>query len=384
MRNWVFAGTATGAIALVCSGCMGADTALVRGNARPHADAHLADAPSLLPPMPIASTTTTRGQSGDIVPASTAGGGQIALKIRASVNGIPILEDEVREALAPYVGELMQAPESQRAAVLRKISERELNRLIERELILEEAFVKLKAINRPQVIEQLKTEAAKEGDKRIREIKNALKIESDEQFKAILIQQGLSVNGLRRAAERSFMMMEYVRNLIYPTVQRIGLQQIRDYYEKHGDEFRSEDTVTWQGMFIDSSKHANPAAARQHAEGVLARVRKGEDFAKLAQEFDDGDSKLRGGAGLGTKRGEILPNQAEPLVWSLKADEASLLDMGFGFHLVKIVTREVAGQKPFDVPCQAEIKKKLQNIVAEREYKRLVDDLKRRATITIN
>jgi parvulin-like peptidyl-prolyl isomerase len=364
------------------AGCMSSEKIAVRDAARPQADAVLSDAPSLLPQVPVASTSTTRSQSPDVMLAASSSNG-VAVRIRATVNGIPIMEDELREALAPHLGELFQVPESQRASALVKLNERELDRLIERELVLEEAMAKIKDLNRPSVMDGLKKEASKEADKRVREVKVALKIQNDEELKAALATQGMTIAGLRRQSERSFMMMEYVRNLIYPTVQRISLQQMRDYYQQHPDEFRTEDGVQWQDLFIDASKHAGPAAARAHAEHVLARVRAGEDFAKLAQEFDDGDSKLRGGAGLGSKHGEILPAQADELVWSLKAGEAALLDLGFGFHLVRIVSRDYAGQRPFDVPCQSDIRKKLQGIIAEREYKKIVDDLKRKATITI-
>jgi len=371
-----------GALSFGDAGCMSSEKIAVRDAAKPQAKAVLADAPNLLPPVDVQSTTTTRSQAPDVVAASSSSGA-IAVRMRATVNGIPIMEDELREALAPYLGELIQVPESQRAAALQKLNERELNRLIERELVLEEAMAKIKGLNRPTVMEELKKEAAKDADKRVREVKTALKMQSDDEFKVVLASQGMSVAGLRRQSERSFMMMEYVRNLIYPTIQRISLQQMRDYYNQHPDEFKTEDSVQWQDLFIDASKHAAPAAARAHAEHVLARVKAGEDFAKLAQEFDDGDSKLRGGAGLGSKHGEILPAQAEELVWSLKAEESSILDLGFGFHIVRIVKREYTGLRPFDVPCQMEIRKKLQGVIAEREYRRIVDDLKRKATITV-
>src|SRR4029077_16133829 len=109
----------------------------------------------------------------------------------------------------------------------------------------------------------------------------ALKIQNDEELKAVLQAQGMSVSGLRRQSERNFMMMEYVRNLIYPTIQRISLHQVRSYYEEHPEEFRAEDRVKWQDLFVDVSRFPDPVAARRHAEQVLARARGGEDFAAL-------------------------------------------------------------------------------------------------------
>src|SRR5437764_15468128 len=89
---------ATGALGLGLAGCLSAGSSpVVRDYARPAADAARDNAPALCPAVPVATTTTARGQSGDIRPAAgtAAPAGQVAVNLRASVNGIPILDDEV-------------------------------------------------------------------------------------------------------------------------------------------------------------------------------------------------------------------------------------------------------------------------------------------------
>jgi peptidyl-prolyl cis-trans isomerase SurA len=374
-------GTA-GLLALALPGCLTDPRApVVKEAARPHAQQIRAEAPNLLPEQPVTSPTASRGQQGDVVPA---GGAQVAARIRASVNGTPILENELQEAAAQYAGELLSAPEAQRGELYQKIADRELQRLIERELVLEEAFAKLKQAKLDKELQKLKDAAGQEADKRLREIKQTLKVGTDEEFKAVLQNQGLTVEGIRRQVERNFMMMEYVRNVVFPIVNRISLQQVREYYDGHAAEFSVDDRVRWQDIFIDASRFPDAAAARRFAEQVLARARAGEDFAKLSQEFDHGDSRLRNGDGLGTKRGEIKPAEVEPLIWNVRPGEVGpLIDMGFGFHIVKVVTRDYAGRRPFDAACQTDVRRKLQNLLADREYKRIVDDLKKKATIQV-
>jgi parvulin-like peptidyl-prolyl isomerase len=377
---------ATKALSLGLAGCLSAgNSPVVRDAARPAADARRADAPALCPTIPVTTTSATRGQSGDVQPASgtIAPNGRVAARLRANVNGIPILDDEVREAIAQHIVEWLNVPEAQRAAVQQKIAERELQQLIDRELVLEEAFAKLKSLNKPDVIRQLQETASKEADKRLRDIKGRMFIKNDEELKAVLQTQGLTVAGLRRQSERDFMKMEYIRNLIFPVVQRIGLHQVRQYYQEHPEEFLVEDRVKWQDIFIDVGQYPNAAAARGVAEQVVARARAGEDFAALAKQYDNGDSRLRNGEGLGQKRGEIVPPQAEVAVWSQKPGEVGLIDMGFGLHIVRVAERQYAGLRPFDEACQADVRIKLQGKIADQEYKRIVNDLKRRASITI-
>ena len=219
---------ATGILSLVVAGCWGGGGPVVRDTARPQADQIMADAPALLPQVPVTSTTATRGQKSDVQPVAgtTANNGQVAVKLRASVNTIPILDDEVREAMAQYVGELIQTPEALRPQKQQQIYERELQRLIERELVLDEALERMKRVGKTDIMTKLQKEAEKEADKQLREIKAKIGAKSDAEFKTMLQTQGLSESGMRRQFERNFMMIEYVRNIVYPTIERIGLQQV--------------------------------------------------------------------------------------------------------------------------------------------------------------
>lgn len=366
-------------------------TARVHDTSREDAKGVLARGDDLLPAQPVAAAAVSRMQNNDtpVKPVSatvppTRSEPQLALRLRASVNGLPITEDELHEAMAQHLGELMAVPEHLRAEAQKQLAARELDRLVERELVLQDAMEKLKQIKKPQLIKQLQTEASKEADKRLRDIKAALKLQTDAEFKAVLQNQGLSVAGMRRQVERNYMMMEYVRNLIFPTVNRISLQQIREYYEENPKEFVIEDRVKWLDIFVDASRYADRETARQAAEAIAAHARAGVDFRELAKKHDAGDSSLRNGEGLGEKRGEIIPAQAEQIVLSLKPGEVGpVIDLGFGFHIVKVADRQYAGRQPLDEKCQSKIRDKLRGIIADREYKRIVKDLKDKATVVV-
>src|SRR6516165_6158019 len=163
-------------------------------------------------------------------------------------------------------------------------------------------FAKLK--DRNTVLDKLKEAAGKEFDKKLRELRRRSSVKSDEEFKAMLKAQGLSLAGVRRQVERNFMAMEYMRNRILPAIDRISHQQIMEYYNHHPEEFQVSDGVTWQDIFIDASKFADRPAARQFAEGLAAKARGGDDFQKLVMQYDNGDSSYRKGEGYGHRKGE--------------------------------------------------------------------------------
>jgi hypothetical protein len=75
--------------------------------------------------------------------------------------------------------------------------------------------------------------------------------------------------------------------------------------------------------------------ARQIIDGILARIRKGEEFGKLAGEFGEDGTKARGGD-LGVfGRGQMVKS-FEDAAFGLKPGELSgVIETEFGFHLVK-------------------------------------------------
>jgi parvulin-like peptidyl-prolyl isomerase len=175
------------------------------------------------------------------------------------------------------------------------------------------------------------------------------------------------------------MMQEYLGSRVGGMIRRIGINELRDYYDEHLNDFRVEDSVEWLDLFVAASRFATRDEARLYAEQLAARARNGEDFTALVKQYDCGDSSLRNGSGIGAKRGEILPREAEAIVFELKEGQVGpLVELGSGFHIVKVARRTYAGQRPFDAAVQGEIRKKLQAQIGEREYKRIIAELKER------
>jgi len=87
----------------------------------------------------------------------------------------------------------------------------------------------------------------------------------------------------------------------------------------------------------DKSKPEQLEEARKKAEGILERVKKGEDFAALAKEFsDDPGSKDKGGQYPGEMVENFVP-EFKKSVEGLKPGELDqkLVETSFGFHIIK-------------------------------------------------
>lgn len=320
-------------------------------------------------------------------PFTGAPDNRATVRIRARVNNMAILEEEIRDATLPI---LIQLSPSERAVREQAIINQELQKIIDRELIIQDLEARF-GKQKKQYLDKLKEGAGKEFDKHLRAIKanyekqTGKPLASDDDLKKILLSQGVSFEGYRRQFERNFMSMEYLRARIFPIVQgSVGHQQIVDFYEQHAAEFEVPDSVDWQDIFVNASKFATRAEAHHFAVQLATRAQQGEDFARLAEQFDHGDSADRHGAGIGHRHGEIRPGELEPVLFNLKDGEVGpIVEIGTGFHVVRVVKRYHAGRKPLDDKTQSEIRKKLQYEVLDRETRRLVSELRRKASIEV-
>jgi parvulin-like peptidyl-prolyl isomerase len=322
-------------------------------------------------------------------PASDHGSGPMPdlrnrLSVRALVNGKPIFDNEVLGGVARLLGGIGDLPESQRAAALTKAFNDELNQIIERELIYQDALRKL--AQNPKFLDQLKKNAAKDFDKKRAGQARSLKLTIEQLKRLVNTQLGKGGwESLRRQEERNYIVFEYVRSRVFPYVSQVSHEDIYEYYKQHLSEFCTVDRVQWQDIFIPvGPNHPNMADARQFSEQILERVRQGQPFDEFLR-FDEGDSwSYRKGEGNGQLRGEIRPPELEPYLLRMKQGEVGpAVELSTGVHVFRVLKRDHAGQLPFNEDVQTRIGTRLKNAIADRQYKRIVKELREHAVIDI-
>ena len=344
---------------------------------KPYVVPPLTTEPSAINPAPV---PVVKASGSVAVPsAGLADEGDTQVRIVASIGNNPIYESEVREAVYQRLGELLKLGDRERAVKQKEIFKEELRRIIERELVLEDMTSTLTSRKQTSALGKLKEAAGKEADAMLKTFKKDRGVSSDEDFKAILRAQGLTLSGIRRQIERGTMMRIYMQEKVSARMDSIGLGDIREYYEAHGSDFMAEDNVQWMDLFVMKEKFAAPADAKKYAEGLLAQLKNGADFGTTAAKSGHGDSALRNGAGIGEKPGEIFPPELEPAVFRLKSGQIAIEETETGYHIIKIIDRTVAGRRPLDDKLQAEVKRKVQAQIFEREAKRYVDTLWKRS-----
>lgn len=136
-----------------------------------------------------------------------------------------------------------------------------------------------------------------------------------------------------------FLSGEYLANVVVADI-KIPEEEMKNYYKEHEKDFLLTEKVKARHIFIQlasTATEAEKAAARKKAEEILARLKKGEDFAKVAAETsEDADTAKNGGElGLLTP-GKTNSEEFEKAVFALKSGEISeIVQTPFGLHIIK-------------------------------------------------
>jgi len=147
-------------------------------------------------------------------------------------------------------------------------------------------------------------------------------------------------------------------------------EALRRYYESHIDLFTSQKRV--------KARHIN-TATKEEAEKALKRIKKGEDFSKVASEVNIDGTKARGGD-LGWVVRGIMVKPFEEVLFSLKEGEVSdIVKTRFGYHIIKV--EEIKEGKP--IPFER-IKKRVRERLIEEHIQKLREELKKEFPVTIN
>lgn len=137
-----------------------------------------------------------------------------------------------------------------------------------------------------------------------------------------------------------------------PGVATVTDEEARRYYEENRDRiYSTPEQVRASHILFRLAEDAAPdqeEEVRARAEEILSRVRAGEDFAQLAQEFSEDESNSSQGGDLGLFGRERMVAPFSEAAFSLPVGGTSdLVRTQFGFHIIRVTDRREATSRPY-------------------------------------
>jgi peptidyl-prolyl cis-trans isomerase SurA len=187
---------------------------------------------------------------------------------------------------------------------------------------------------------------------------------SQEEFIVHLEKEGLTYEKFQQKVKRDLERMQLVEFEVKSKII-IRDEEVKEYYERNKKNFGSVEKVRISGIFLilkrpDDSREM--MEIQRKGEGILSRIRAGEDFGELAKAFSEGPAAASGGD-LGVFHPDQLEPQLRNMIETLKEGSVSgLIPRQNGFQILKLVEKQEGRIKPFD-----EVREAIFNILYEEE-----------------
>ena len=149
----------------------------------------------------------------------------------------------------------------------------------------------------------------------------------------------------------NFLAAMYLQKEIFDKIT-INDDKARSYYKDHNEVFKTPEMIRARHILIKTETSATAEEkkkAKAKAEEVLAKIKKGEDFSKLASEVsNDPGTKDKGGDLDFFPKGTMVP-AFEEVAFSLKPGEVSgIVETEYGYHLIKMEEKKDAHLEPYE------------------------------------
>lgn len=212
--------------------------------------------------------------------------------------------------------------------------------------------------------------------------KIAKTFKDDAEMNAALAAQNTDRAALEKNLSETMVMSKFVEESVNKKIA-VTQEELAKYYSSNPTEFHHPDLVRTSHILIRPAGDTpeQDAKARERAESLLARIKKGEDFAKLAKENSVDASASQGGdIGL-TSKAALDPDYAAA-AFSLPVGGLKVVKSQFGYHVIKVTEKKDEG-----VSTLEEVKEGLTEFLksqkAQDALNKFVSELRNKAKIEI-
>ena len=203
----------------------------------------------------------------------------------------------------------------------------------------------------------------------------------DELIKKELIYQDAKNKGLDKDKDILAQVEEFKKMTLLSLVLKkeieekvqVSDEEAKDFYNKNQDKFKKGEEIKASHILVDTEKEA---------KDILAKLKKGEDFAKLAMALSKDKGSAAKGGDLGSfTRGRMVP-EFEEAAFSLKPGEVSApLKTQFGYHIIKVTESKEGAMTPFE-EAKETVKRQLISEKQKSAFDAYVEGLKKKSKVT--
>jgi peptidyl-prolyl cis-trans isomerase SurA len=204
-----------------------------------------------------------------------------------------------------------------------------------------------------------------------------------EDLQQVLVKEGSNYEKYREATRNDLIKMRIMQREIRPRVS-VTSEEIGLFYQEHRDEYEGKLRVRMQMIFLPAPAGDDPAVKEQQsvkAQTILKRIRAGEPFEGLANEFTPATPRTGGDIGY-VEKGTLNP-AIEEVAFGLKPNEISdVIETPQGFYIIRALDRRGGGSLTVKA-TREDVEERLYRDKMEKKYAEWVVERRQKAHIEI-
>jgi len=306
---------------------------------------------------------------------------EILEQVLVKVNGEIVTQTEFHRIQILALRELPNQPDPGRASdaelskMLAQVTPRAIVTLIDEMLLMQRATELGLAVTDAQFNQVLES------------IRKDNKIESEAAFEAALKSEGMTLAQLRQMLSKRILIGQVQQREVGSRIDVTEAEE-RAYYDTHLSEFATTPSVTLREVQVNAAldpvkKAASVGAlddAHEKAEGIKARILKGEPFEKVAAEVSDAPSKANGGLIGPISRDEMNEELLKMIAKMKVGDITPVMNTPTGAQFFQLQSSIESTTLPFEA-ARARVADALSSDKMEGEFKKYMARLRTQAII---
>ena len=275
---------------------------------------------------------------------------KVAAKVNSEIITLSVIEERAEILRQKYVGAPISISEQD-------LLKEALNMVIEESLQIQEGK-KLGFVIDEDAVDAAMEEIIKKNDL------------ADGQLQEMLKREGRTLKSYKNHIRDQIMVSKITRFEIGNRV-KVSEKSIIKYYKENQKEFWQEGKVKARHILFIAEHGSSEKIRReklQQAKKILLKLRKGNDFAKLAMKYSEDISASNGGDVGFVGRGKMVP-EFEEAVFNLKPGQVSdIVKTEYGYHIIKV--EEVLPGKTLTLK---DVKNRIHQILTMQMQKQVYD-----------
>jgi len=163
-------------------------------------------------------------------------------------------------------------------------------------------------------------------------------------------------------------------------------EEVKAYYQNHSSEFEQGEQVQAQHILIRLEANANAEdkeKARKSIDLIQDKLKNGESFATLAEQFSEDPGSKNKGGNLGYfGRGQMVKEFEDAAFDTEPGKTSPPVQTNFGWHLIHVLDRKAPQKLPLE-QVSKEIEARLKADRNEQALKKLIEELKSKYPVTV-